>query len=225
VPPIVFLGCDAVPASLSGGAHVAYDALVAGIDAAGHGSADLREWALTLAAEIAARRGDVAAAERHFRAALTLDPRDAYLRGAYADFLLDRDRPQEVVPLLRGDTANDGLLLRLAFAEQRLPAFRNDFVTHRDELAARFDAAQRRGDSLHRREEARFRLDIGRDARAALALARANWAVQREPADLRVLVDAAHAANDGEALEIAAQWIAATRLEDVALVSASKVRQ
>jgi predicted Zn-dependent protease len=213
-----------VPASLSGTARTAYDALVAEIDA-GHGSTELREWALTLAAEIAARRGDVFASERHFRAALALDPRDLYLKGAYADFLLDRDRPQEVLPLLRGDVANDGLLLRLALAEQRLPAARDDFLAHRDTLAARFDAAQRRGDSLHRREEARFRLDIGHDARAALALARANWAVQREPADLRVLVDAAHAANDREALEIAAQWIASTRLEDVAIASAQQVRQ
>jgi len=224
VPAIVFLGCDAVPASLSGTAKSAYDALVAGIDG-GHSSTELREWALTLAAEIAARRGDAPAAERHFRAALALDPRDAYLKGAYADFLLDRDRPQEVLPLLRGDEANDGLLLRLALAEQRLPAARNDFVGHRDELAARFDAAQRRGDSLHRREEARFRLDIGHDPKAALALARANWAVQREPADLRILVDAARAADDREALEIAAQWIASTRLEDVAIASAQAVRK
>ena len=31
---------------------------------------------------------------------------------AYADFLLDRNRPREILRLLRDDTKNDGLLLR-----------------------------------------------------------------------------------------------------------------
>ena len=215
VPSIVVVGCAAAPASLSGDAAHAYGALEDAL-ATGQGSPDVREWALTLTAEIAARRGDFDAAERHFRNAFALDPRDAYLKGAYADFLLDRERPQDVVPLLRGDVANDGLLLRLALAEQRIPVMRDAFVVHRDELAARFDAAKRRGDSLHRREEARFRLDIERDAGSALTLARANWDVQREPADLRVLVDAARTAGDARALDVATQWIAATRLEGVA---------
>jgi predicted Zn-dependent protease len=224
VQPLVFLGCDAVPASLSGGAADAYAALVAELDT-GRASPEMREWALTLAAEIAARRGDFAAAERHFRDALVLDPRDAYLKGAYADFLIDRGRPHDVLPLLRGDAANDGLLLRLALAERRLPAARDAFIAHSNELAARFDAAQRRGDSLHRREEARFRLDIGHDATSSLALARANWAVQREPADLRILVDAARAANDAATLDLAAQWMATTRVDDVAVASSLEVRR
>ena len=82
---------------------------------------------------------------------------------------------------------NDALLLRIALAEQRLPDHAADFAAHRADLAARFDAARRRGDSLHRREEARFRLTMLGDAAGALALARANWDVQREPADRRIL--------------------------------------
>ncbi len=187
-------------------------------------TADVREWALTLAAEIAARRGDPGAAERHFTDALALDPRDAYLKAAYADFLLDGSRPREVLPLLRDDTKNDALLLRLALAEQRLPEARESFAAHRDEIAARFDAARRRGDSLHRREEARFRLTIERDARGALALARDNWAIQREPADLRILLESARATGDAGALKIASDWVAATHLEDGAVVSMLQVR-
>ena len=129
------------------------------------------------------------------------------------------------MPLLANDASNDSLLLRLALAEQRVPAARDAFVAHRADLAARFEAAQRRGDSLHRREEARFRLDIEKAAPAALALARANWNVQREPADLRILVDAARAAGDAVALEIAAQWITSTRMENVAVASVAMVRK
>ena len=218
VAPIVIAGCDATPASLSGDASDAYESLVVEV-ARGSGNAELREWALTLAAEIAARRGNFGAAEQHFRAALALDPRDPYLKGAYADFLLDRNRPADVLPLLGGDTRNDGLLLRLALAEQRLPEARRSFEAHRDDLAERFEAARRRGDSLHRREEARFRLAIENDAGAALKLARDNWAVQREPADLRILIEAARATGDRDALKIASDWVAATRLEDASIVA------
>lgn len=220
--PIVVAGCDATPASLSGAAAAAYDALVAAL-ANPRESAGVREWALTLAAEIAARRGDWTAAEQHFRDALALDPQDAYLKGAYADFLLDRDRPREVLPLMRNDTRNDGLLLRLTLAEQRLPDERASFVAHREDLAARFDAARRRGDSLHRREEARFRLTLQDDANAALVLARDNWAVQREPADLRILVESARATNNAEAMKIASEWVATHRLEDAITTAALRV--
>jgi predicted Zn-dependent protease len=219
VSPMVVAGCEATPASLSGDAAAAYDAL-AGTLADPREHAGVREWALTLAAEIAARRGDWTAAERHFKDALALDPGDAYLKGAYADYLLDRDRPREVLPLVRNDTRNDALLLRLALAEQRLPDQRASFVAHREDLAERFDAARRRGDSLHRREEARFRLTIENDADAALVLARDNWAVQREPADLRILIESARATRNADALKIASDWIAANRLEDAVTLAA-----
>jgi Tfp pilus assembly protein PilF len=218
VAPVVVIGCEAVPASLSGEARLAYEALVRILAYQG-ASPDVREWALTLAAEVAVRCGDFSAAELHFRAALALDPRDAYLKGAYADFLLDRDRPREVPPLLRDDTRNDVLLLRLALAEQRLPDQRDAFAAHRADLAARFQAAHRRGDSMHRREEARFRLAMQNDSRAAVQLARGNWAVQREPADLRILIEAARAAGDSGTLKIATDWISAHHLEDAVILA------
>ena len=218
VAAVIVIGCEAVPASLSGDARAAYEALprILAYQDAGPG---VREWAQTLAAEIAARRGDFAAAEAHFRAARALDARDAYLKGVYADFLLDRGRPRDVLPLLRDDARNDTLLLRLALAERRLPDQYAAFTEHRSDLAARFDAARRRGDSVHRREEAQFRLVIEGDARAALTLARDNWAVQREPADLRILIEAARAAGDSAALKIATDWIAAHHLDDAAVLT------
>lgn len=210
--PIVVIGCEATPTSLSGGATRIYGALLRALTY-GQGNAGLREWALTLAAEIADRRSDYDAADRLFRDALALDPRDAYLKAAYAQFLIDRDRPREVLPLLRDDTRNDTLLLRLALAEARVPEARASFAAHREDLAARFEAARRRGDSLHRREEAQFRLSIEHDPRAALKLARDNWAVQREPADLRILAESARATGDADALKLVSDWVAATHLE------------
>jgi Tfp pilus assembly protein PilF len=222
--PLVVAACDAAPAALSGDAERAYRNLTRSLEGSS-GALTLREWGETLAAEIAARRGDVIAAETHFRAAQALDPRDAYLRAAYADFLLDQGRPRDALPLVRNETKNDSLLLRLALAEQALPEERTAFDGHRSELAARFEAARARGDSLHRREEARFKLAIEKDARAALALARENWNVQREPADLRVLLDSAHAAGDTATIRMVDEWMAANRIADVTFSSAPKAKR
>ena len=221
--PLVTIACDAAPASVSGEARSAFRALTDAL-AAPAADAGLTEWAHTLAGEIAQRRGDAAAAEAHFRAALALDPRDPYLLGAYADFLLDRNRPAEVVPLLKDYTRNDNLLLRLALAEARLPEMRSSFAAHRTDLEDRFDAARRRADTLHRREEARFALEIAADNARALALARENWKVQRESADLRILLSAAKAAGDAAALREAADWVRAHRLEDAAITTLMETR-
>ena len=221
---LVVTSCVAGATSLSGDADEAYRTLAEALARPGD-PPGIRAWALTLAAEIAARRGDADAADLHFREAFILDPRDAYLRAAYADFLLDIGRPRDVLPLLRSETRNDSLLLRLALAEQRLPDASASFDVHRADLAARFDAARARGDTLHQREEARFRLAIEGNVRAALALARDNWNVQREPADLRILAEAARAANDAGAQKVVDDWVAATRLHDATLVAARGARR
>src|SRR5437660_3059032 len=222
--PLAVAACDAAPASLSGDAESAYHNLTQSLERPREAPV-LREWGETLAAEIAARRGDGIAAETHFQAAHALDPHDADLRAAYADFLLDQGRPRDALPLVRDETKNDSLLLRLALAEQALPDERAAFARHRSELAARFEAARARGDSLHRREEARFKLMIENDARAALGLARENWNVQREPADLRVLRQAAHAAGDIAAISIVDNWIAANHTQDAALSTAPEAKR
>jgi hypothetical protein len=116
-------------------------------------------------------------------------------------------------------TLNDNLLLRLALAEAQLPDRRADLALHRSELADRFDAAHRRRDKLHLREEARFRLALQNDPQAALQLARADWQVQREPADLRVLFEAAIAAGDADTKREVLGWIASHHLKFVALAA------
>jgi tetratricopeptide (TPR) repeat protein len=173
----------------------------------------LRAWVHTILGELAQQLGRVAAAERHFRAALSLERRDPYLLGAYADFLLDQDRPGEVRELLEDESRIDPLLLRLALAERRLGA--RALGEHVALLQARFDAARRRGDSVHLREEARFTLHLLDRPGAALELARRNWASQREPADARLLLEAALAADDPAAAQPVLEWRDRTGLEDV----------
>jgi hypothetical protein len=167
---------------------------------------------LTLLGEMAARLGDAPAAERHFRQALALAPADTYLLGAYADFLLDQGRAAETVPLLRGHEKADALLLRLGLALAATGARDTAAVTAM--LRDRFAAAQLRGDTVHQREQARFELMLERQPARALALAKQNWAVQKEPADLRILLDSALAAQDKAALDTVRTWIRQTGIED-----------
>ncbi|MBL8347311.1 MAG: hypothetical protein JNN03_17860 [Rubrivivax sp.] len=212
--PLSAIGCRAQVDAVTGEAAAAVKALREGLTQharPGIASDAERVWVLTRLAETEERRGQPQAAEAAYREALAIDARDFYLQAAYADFLLDHDRPAEVKTLLAGRERVDVLLLRLAIATHRL---REPAATqHRRELAARFDAARRLGDALHEKEEARFLLELQGDARRALELARRNFALQREPADTRVLLEAALAARDKAAAEPALAWLAATRIE------------
>jgi tetratricopeptide (TPR) repeat protein len=178
-------------------------------------SAELQVWALTLLGEIAERRGDAVSAESLYKRALALDPDDSYLIGAFADFLLDQQRAAEVVGLLQDRTRIDGLLLRYALALRQMPGAGADLRRADAELRARFNAAMRRGDTVHQREQARYELHVRGDSKTALALAKQNWAVQKESADLRVLLEAALKLGDRASATPALEWAAKIGLEDV----------
>jgi predicted Zn-dependent protease len=210
--------CLAVASANTGRMRGAEQLLALGLEREGEGNAapEIRTWALTMLAELAARRGDAPAAQSRFAAALRVAPADSYLLGAYADFLLDRGRAAEVPALLKAHHRNDALLLRHALALQALGR-REALAPVRAELQARFDAAALRGDAVHLREQARFTLHLRGDARAALALARRNWQVQKELADTRILLEAGLAARDTVALQPVLRWIRAQGLQDVAV--------
>jgi Tfp pilus assembly protein PilF len=175
----------------------------------------LRNWVLTSLAEMAARAGMVEDAQSYFRDALALDAADNYLLGAYADFLLDYDRPEEVLVLLRDKTRADPLLLRYALALQAQHS--KELPAQVDQLRDRFEASRLRGDRVHIREEARFTLHLLNDPKTALSLAEENWKVQKEPADIRILLESALAADDAASLESARGWLKQTGLEELQL--------
>ncbi len=174
-----------------------------------------RLWLLTRLGEVASWRGQPEKAEKHYRAALALGIDDGYLLAAWSDFLLDQKRPAEVVKWLASWEASDGLLLRLAIAETalKLPAAK----AHVQALSDRFAAAKVRGDTTHRAEEARYQLHLAGNAAAALAVAAANYQVQREPRDARVLLEAAIAAKDATAAQPVRDWLQSSGFEDAQL--------
>ncbi len=215
VDALVAATCAGRIASLSGAADLGYALLSRAIADAPMAEVSIRLWALTNLAEIAVRLGRAEQAERHFRDAIALGQRNAYLLGAYADFLLAQGRLAAARDLLRDETQIDCLLLRLAIAEDRLGL--GSAGARRAELAARFDASRRRGSQTHQREEARFNLEILDRPRDALRLAEANWAVQKEPEDAALVIAAALAAGEPERARPVAEWVRGFGLEDVAM--------
>jgi Tfp pilus assembly protein PilF len=190
-PGLIATACAAGIDSLTGALGRSRQVLESAMAAGGAPSPPVEVWVRTALGEMAARAGDSAAAEREFRRALSIVP-DPYALGAFADYLLDRGRAPEAAALLRTHTSIDGLLLRLAEAE-RATGF--DAAPSIADLRDRFAASRLRGDAIHAREEARFALALDHDPARALALAQENWAVQKEPADARLLLEAALASN------------------------------
>jgi predicted Zn-dependent protease len=210
----VALTCSGDIAGLSGQATASREMLTASLERPGISTRE-RLWILTILAEMAARTGDSKSAEKHFLDARSLGVKDHYLIGAYADFLLDHGRSQEVVTLLQHETRADGLLLRLTLAEQalHLPAS----AAHTAELSARFAASKERGTRVHVREEARFALALLRDSQAALSLAQTNWAIQKEPWDARLLLESTLAVGSLNAAKPAIDWLRTNHVEDIRL--------
>ncbi len=206
------IGCKASVDGVTGEAARAYASLGDTLARSRSVRAGPRLWILTRLAEFSLVLGEPDRAERHFKEALSLGLNDQFLLAAYADFLLDRGRPSEVVPLLKDWTRSDVLLLRLALAEKAVKAPTLD--EHARALKARFDAAALRGDKLHQQEEARFNLYLRGQPERALALAKENWALQREPRDARILLEAALAANDPVGAQPALDWLARSGYED-----------
>jgi tetratricopeptide (TPR) repeat protein len=176
-----------------------------------------RVWRYSELGEMAERLGRDAVAEHWFRAGLALAADDFYMRAAYSDLLLRHGRNPEALRLLGGYQSMEPLLLRIAIAE-KLEADGRDDKT-RALLTNAFALEEQRGDPVHRREQARFLLDIEQRPAQALAAAQENWRVQREPDDLLILLRSAQAAHQPEAAAPALAFLQQQKLEDVRLDS------
>ena len=76
---------------------------------------------------------------------------------------------------------------------------------------------------MHQREQARFLIEVEDDPAAALQAALANWNLQREPADVLVLVEAATAAGSAAAAQPALAFVRQRGLQDIRLAPAAAV--
>ena len=209
---LTIAACRARVAALSGSGEEAYDRLSRLMAREGGENEAIHRFLLFILADIAEGIGRTEDADRHFTEAAAIGTPDVPLLAAMADHLLDRNRPADVLKLLDGKGEADVLVLRRTIAAKRM----------KDPLLAqwsamlneRFAAARAGGVRTHLREEARFRLEVEGDSAAALNLAIENWAIQKEIADARLLLECAIAAGRPEAAADVVRHVRATGLID-----------
>lgn len=202
--------CGLALRSLSGDLHGALQEMTALQRQAAQEPPALRTWFDAEFAEMLERAGRRDEAEAVYRAALRRAAADPGLVAAYADFLLDAQRAHEAEILTAPALDIDAVGLRNAIARHRLGQPERVEVAR---LEAGFIAAQRR-DEAHLREASRFLLEVRANAGEALRLAQQNWGVQREPADARLLIEAADRAGRPSAAAPAWDWLAESGLQD-----------
>jgi predicted Zn-dependent protease len=173
-------------------------------------------WAVGVAADMAERLGNFPAAEKGLRNALALSPDDFVARLQLCDLLLQLHRPTEALQLIDALTPSDPVLLRRALATQQI----GDRAQAQEALAL-WQAAVKRsaqlGVTLHLRELARGQLELLNAPQLALQTALANWQVQREPVDARLLVQAGRAARNANAIQQVRDWQLDLHFEDARL--------
>ncbi|MGB8339856.1 MAG: hypothetical protein WCE88_03325 [Burkholderiales bacterium] len=113
---------------------------------------------------------------------------------------------------MKDKTRADGLLLR--YAEALKLSKHVQVKEYADKLQQRFSFATLRGDASHQREQARFAPHLQNDAPTAMRLAQENWQTQKEPADLRILLEAALAAKDGATISQVRAWTNQNKIQD-----------
>lgn len=178
-----------------------------------------RSWLFSLLAESQERAGQDSGAADSYKRSLAFEP-DLYTSIAYSDLLLRTGKLSQALQALAALPETDAVLLRRAAAWRRLGDKR--WTATRELLRERAAELQRRGDdpALHGRELALTSLWLDDDAAGALALARRNLLLQREPVDWWVAVQSARQSKDTAALTEIESAIRAAGLHDTRLAAA-----
>ncbi len=175
-----------------------------------------RAWLYSLLAESQERAGQDGPATQSYLQSLQEEP-DLYTAIAYSDLLLRVGKNREALSTLAALAETDAVLLRRGAAWKRLGDAR--WREALAQLKARNLELQRRGDDpgLHGRELALTALWLQEDAASALAIAKTNLQLQREPIDWWVALQSARAAGDNAAVSDLAREIARLGLRDARL--------
>ena len=173
-------------------------------------------WMRVIQGSIARTLGDDDLAEQHFLDGLGSNPGNLHLLRYYADLLLDQQRNEEVVLLLRDHVMDNGILLRAAIAANRQG--RSEIAeVWKTQLRSRFQEIRLRGSEPHGRYEARFTLELLEAPEQALELALENWRKQKELRDSRNVLEAALATRDAAAAEHVLQFLRENQTDDAIL--------
>lgn len=175
-------------------------------------------------AELQMQQGRWNEASARFAALRPLGKRDVRVLALEADGLLDHGRPEDVVERLKGETAHDGLAVRLLDAWIRrgkvdeAEAARRDDV--RRQVEKRLSDRRARGDASALPEEVRYWVRVQPDGTKAVACAEELWSVRRTLEDARWIVEAARLGNHAALQKAVTDWMTRLGVQDARLEAA-----
>ncbi|MEM7060428.1 MAG: hypothetical protein AAF557_22845 [Pseudomonadota bacterium] len=217
---LVRAACFGRLVSLTGNAAKADQVLTGALQQMPGAASYLKAWLHTLRAEISIRIGQDP--RPHFQRALVLSDNARSVRLSFAEYLVSSGLSHAALDVLDpADTSDAAAVIRLRAAVQT-DTVRSDEVKS---LAAQFEEDRRADNALHLREEARFLLDVVHAPDRAVDIAQENWAAQKEPEDLLLLVQAAVAAGDLTRASAALVHRDAYGIEDVRVDAVLAVEQ
>lgn len=211
---LVVLSCHAGIDYLMGELKGARERLEKALQHPGRISPSLIGYSSGLLGEIAYAGGDYRRAAEALEVARKLSPEDPYILSLLADLYLQTGQADRVLELLKDESANDTLLLRLALAEEQSESTEKVYAV---QFRERLNEARLRGLKVHLREESWFMLDIEKDPNEALQLALENWTSQKEPLDSLLVLRSALEANNPAAAGQTVEFLKRNNTEEVHL--------
>ncbi|TGN39564.1 hypothetical protein E5Q11_11895 [Marinobacter confluentis] len=211
LPGLIAASCQAQAQARTGQPVAAYQQLKQQFANAGNATETARIWALGTLGDLAAQL-DNPAAKTYWLALLSADPDDLYTRAQLADWYLARGEVNQVLSVTEGYETVDSLAVIRAIALEQ--AGHPDAGALKATLTQRFAEAQWRGNLLHKRDFARFQLDLADKPESALENAQENWADQREPSDTRLLLRAAISTGNTDQIASVKTWLSQNGQQD-----------
>lgn len=178
-----------------------------------HANTDAKLYVLSILAEMAQRKGDNEAAKQFYQDGLAITPGDQYLLTSYSAFLLDNHQNEQVSKLLGTTPFTDILLLNKLIAAVRLN-HQSDIQRLNQLFQNKIKETKLRGDTPHINVLARYELEYNHNYSKASNLALQNWRQNKEPDDLKLMLQAAIQANDITTFNEAVTWIEKNHMED-----------
>ena len=209
------VNCQAQLAGLTGRADFALDTVEQALQDPQLTLSERVELHLT-GAMVAWRLDAVDQASRHFSTVLSLVPDNRYLLTNYSEWLLEQGEPEAVLNLLEAHAQlGKSFELQMIHAQALLEAGHlQAFAAARQAIDQGIDAMSRRTEERPFKLIARHALVFQQEANLARQAALANWEQQREPSDLWLLAQTAALDGHQPTLQLVADWIARTGLQD-----------